>query len=96
MKFIFMIILWVVLLGIFVPSCGKKVDKLCVKGKAKQEYIIKIQGQNPKVAIMDPGDRIVRKECSEILRSVTFRDTYEKILNSFDRPATIKRTPRLV
>ena len=96
MKFVFTALLWLFLLLVAVPSCGKKVDKLCVKGKSREDQVLLVQGQNPRVVIAQTGDRIVRAQCSEMLRTITFRDTYEKILKNFDRSVVVKLRRGLV
>jgi len=96
MKFVFTVLLWLFLLLVSIPSCGKKVDKLCVKGKSREDQILLVQGQNPRVVIVQTGDRIVRAQCSELIRDVTFRGTYEKILKNFDRPVPVKLRRGLV
>lgn len=91
MKFGFMMLLWSFLLLVAIPSCGKKVDKACVKGKSRSDQVILVQGQNPRVVIAQTGDRIVRAQCSELLRSITFRNQYEKIIDQINsRPVPIK------
>jgi len=79
MKKAFAVVLLVLLWTIAIPSCGKRVDKLCIKGKAKGESAVWIQGLNPPYVIMKDGDRILRKECSELIRSLTFRNQYDQI-----------------
>ena len=96
MKFIFTALLWLFLLSIAIPSCGRKVDKLCVKGKSREDQVLLVQGQNPRVVIVQTGDRIVRAQCSEMLRSITFREPYERIFNYFNRPALVKLRRGLV
>lgn len=68
--------LWVFFLGIAVPSCGKKVDKLCVRGKARIHQNIATWGY-PGEMMLRPGDRLIARECSELMRTLTFRDQYD-------------------
>jgi len=79
MKTVYVVLLWLFLGIIVVPYCGRAVDKVCIKGKAKGENAVWIQGLNPPYVVMKDGDRILRKECSELMRTITFRDTYDKI-----------------
>lgn len=74
--------LWLFLLLVGIPSCGKKVDKLCVKGKAREDQVLLVQGQNPRVVIAQTGDRIVRAQCSELMRTVTFRDEHDALVDA--------------
>lgn len=61
-----------------VPSCGKKIDKLCVRGKSRVHQNIAVW-KYPGELLMRPGDRIVARECSEFMRKFTFRNKYEAL-----------------
>ena len=82
MKLVYAIVLWLLLWTIFIPSCGKKVDKICVRGKVARDQVIAIQG-HPGQVLVKPGDRIVLGYCSELMRKITFRNEYEAILDRF-------------
>jgi len=84
MKFTFMVISWLLLWAVFIPSCGKAVDKICIKGKSKGDNVVWIQGLNPPYVLMRDGDRILRADCSEFMRRVTLRNQYETFLDYFN------------
>lgn len=78
MKFGLMVVLWSLLLLVIIPSCGKKVDKICIKGKARLHQKVATWGY-PGEIIMEPGDRVLARECSEFMRKVTLRNQYDAI-----------------
>lgn len=78
LKKFLVVTLWLFLLGISVPSCGKKIDKMCVKGKARIHQKVATWGF-PGEEVIEPGDRIIRRECSEFMRKITFRNNYDTL-----------------
>jgi len=82
MKYVVAVLAWIFLYTVAIPSCGKKIDRVCVKGKVAREQVISTQG-HPGSVLAEFGDRIVLRECSEIMRKLTFRNQYEAVLGYF-------------
>lgn len=82
-KLIFVLVLLVWMVGI--PFCGDTIDSYCIKGKCKYNQKLYIKGVNPTETICEEGDRILKKQCSELMRSLTFRNQYEVIVKKINR-----------
>ena len=80
-KFIAAAGLWSLLLLFFIPNCGDRFDKICVKGKSRYKQTLFVKGNNPVIIYVYEDDRIIKKECSEFLKNITFRETYEESMN---------------
>jgi len=76
-KLIFILLMWTMV----IPFCGDAVDSYCIKGKCKYSQNLKIKGMNPTEITCEEGDRVLKRQCSEFMRSVTFRNQYEAVLD---------------